>query len=238
MGVMLVDGSKKAVLRPVPPKHPFVVIRLLHPSPHATTAQQAAANGVSVEQEWINLGLNLGGAVLSGIGVVGSVALAPETGGATGVGAVMLWGGLTASVAQTGNSVTRLWKIYHGQSKWVSNLDHNAVYQNVSLGVDLFGLFSAGAVVRETVATGKALGRAGSSFSRGLGQLSRPQRFQLTRELELQGSRRVAAERINKVLQLKLLDAFAATYGTAVSAYNGVAHNIAVYIVYPSGTGH
>lgn len=45
----------------------------------------------------------------------------------------------------------------------------------------------------------------------------------------------MAAARVNLVLKLKLVDAFGAIYRTGTSAYNGVAHDIVVFIVHPAG---
>lgn len=77
------------------------------------------------------------------------------------------------------------------------------MYLAVNQGLDLVGLVGAGLASKETVVTARALGRAGSSWKVGLGKLSRQQRPTLTRELALQGARRVAAKRINFVLQAK-----------------------------------
>ena len=237
MGVCIVDGRRRQDIRQWRPGQPFLVVQL-HASKAVSRVPAAAAPVAQIDltKEWINLGLNLGGATLSWIGVAGSAALAPETGGATGVAAVVLWSGALASSAQTGNSVVRLWKIYNGESRWVTEKDHDAVYLAVNQGLDLVGLVGAGLAFKETVVTARALGRAGSSWRVGLGTLSRQQRAAITRELALQGARRIAAKRINFVLQAKLLDAFAATYGTSVSAYNGVAHDVAVWIVSPKGS--
>lgn len=131
-------------------------------------------------------------------------------------------------------SITRLVAIYSGKGHWVTAADHNAVYTRVSTALDVVGLIGAAGAAKETVATARALGEVNGSFREGLGALSRQQRMRFTQALELQGSRRVAAARINLVLKLKLLDAFGAVYGTSTSAYSGVVHDIVVFIVHPA----
>lgn len=233
MGVMLIDHGRLSVVRACAPDATFVVVQLRSPSPKVVPGPERIPSG----KEWLNLGLNLGGAALSWIGIAGSVAAAPETGGVSLGATVLLYGGATASSLQVVNSVGRLYAVYSGHSRWVTNLDHNAVYTRTSTALDVIGLVGAGGAVKETVATTRALGRAGSSFSEGLGALNRQQRLRLTAALELQGARRVAASRINLVLRLKLLDAFGAAYGTGTSAYGGAVHDLVVFIVDPKGDG-
>ena len=237
MGVRLIDDNRMSVLRASPPMQPFVVIQLRPPRAAAPgpVAGPKPVEEVSVGKEWLNLGLNLGGATLSWIGVAGSVAAAPETGGVSLAGTVLLYGGATASSVQVGNSVWRLWAIYHGHSRWVSQADHNAVYTRVNTGLDVVGLVGAGGAVKETVGTVRALDEAGLGIRDGLGALNRQQRLRLTGALELEGAKRVAAARINFILRLRLLNAFAAAYGTGASSYNGAVHDVVVFIVHPSG---
>ncbi len=229
MGVVLIDHGRPITLRACAPDAAFVLVQLRPPSPAGAPAPEK----ISVGKEW----LNLGGATLPWIGVAGSVAAAPETGGVTLAGTVLLYGGATASSLQVVNSVGRLYAIYSGHSRWVTNLDHNAVDTRTSTALDVVSLIGAGGAAKETVATTRALGHAGSSFREGLGALNRQQRRRLTTALELQGARRVAATRINLVLRLKLLDAFGAAYGTGTSAYNRVVHDLVVFIVNPKGDG-
>lgn len=166
-GVVLSDHGQVAVLRAPRPGESFVVIQL-RPSSQARRAPSPAAapapEQVSVGKEWLNLALNLGGATLSWIGVVGSAAVAPETGGLSLGGTVLLYSGATASSLQVANSVTRLIAIYSGHGRWVSNLDHNSVYTRTSTTLDVIGLIGAGAAAKETVATARALDEVGRSF--------------------------------------------------------------------------
>lgn len=86
MGVCVVDGRRRQDIRQWRPNQSFLVVQL-HASKAGSRAPAAAAPAAQVDltKEWINLGLNLGGATLSWIGVAGSAALAPETGGQRGL---------------------------------------------------------------------------------------------------------------------------------------------------------
>ena len=111
LGVVLIDGRQLCRLRPQGNSGATVVYELrARPSmamvgsrntpttpSHPLPAASVRTHTTSVSAEWIGLGFNCGGAVLAWIGVVGTGALAPVTGGASAIGTVVMWGGAIAS---------------------------------------------------------------------------------------------------------------------------------------------
>ena len=238
LGVKVAANGQIVTLRSSPPDQPFVLIELRPPlvSPQAARSAPAAPS-VSVGKEWANLALNLGGATLSWIGVAGTAAVAPETGGLSLAGTALIWTGAVASTVQVGNSVARLTAIYTGHAALVEKADGMRVYTIANDALDLAGILGAGGAFKEAAAADKALGKVGmGTWDVASGRaISRPLRRQITKALELQGAKRVAAARITLIVRLKLLDAFAAAYGVSVSSYSGGLHDIAVLIIHPGG---
>ena len=138
LGVKVAAGGTIVTLRGSPPDQPFVLIELRPPLAPAQAATAArAASTVSVGKELANLALNLGGATLSWIGVAGTAAVAPETGGLSLAGTALIWTGAVASSVQVGNSVARLTAIYTGHGALVEKVDHMRVYTIANDALDL-----------------------------------------------------------------------------------------------------
>lgn len=170
------------------------------------------------------------------MGVVGTAAAAPETGGVSLVGTVAMWSGAIATSVQAANSIGRLTAIYTGHSALVDKADHMKIYVVANDVLDGVGIFGSAGAFKEISVAEKAAGKTGfRTWELAAGnKLSRPARRQLTKALELQGAKRLAASRITFIVRMKLLDAFAAVYGVSVSAYTGALHDIAVLIVEPN----
>ena len=237
IGVKIAEGGHMVTLRGSPPGEPFMIVDLrppLRPALAATPARPAESP-VNVGREWLGLAVNVGGATLSWIGVVGTAAAAPETGGLSLAGTVVMWTGAVSSSVLVGNSIARLTAIYTGHSGLVNNADHNMVYLRTNDALDFAGIFGAGGALKEAVVLDKAVGKAGfRTFDIASAKaLSRPARRELTRALELQGAKRVAAARITLIVRMKLINAFAAAYGVSVSSYNGAIHDVAILIAHP-----
>lgn len=180
--------------------------------------------GSSPATEWMNLGLNCGGAVLAWIGVAGLSSLAPVTGGVSGAGAVLMYGGAIASTGQCMVSVARTANVHRGRTDINQRLDDSKVYYWTMLAADGVGLLGAGGALKELKATNAALEGAGFSFgqARRGETISRPMRRRLTTALELQGATRVSGAVINRVVRQKLLDGAAGALGMFASGYSGV----------------
>ena len=238
LGVQVLAGGRVTTLRASSPGQPFVLINLRPPLGVQSAAPQAPPPKESVGREWANLALNLGGATLSWIGVAGTAAVAPETGGASLVGTAVIWTGAVASSVQVGNSIARLTAIYTGHSALVEKADHMRVYTITNDALDLAGILGAGGAFKEAAVADKALGKVGvSTWEAASGKaFSRPMRRRITEAMALQGAKRVAAARITLIVRLKLIDAFAAAYGVSVSSYTGGIHDIAVLIVHPDAS--
>lgn len=192
----------------------------LAPSAPAQPPRHAAS---SPAVEWMNLGLNCGGAVLAWIGVAGLSALAPVTGGVSGAGAVLMYGGAAAATGQCMVSVARTANVYRGRTDINERWDDNRLYYWTMLAADGVGLLGAGGALKELKATNAALREAGFSLSQARrGEtISRPMRRRLTTALELQGATRVSGAIINRVVRQKLLDGAAGALGLFASGYSG-----------------
>ncbi len=237
MGVKVAEGGRIVTLRGSKPGEPFVVIELRPPLRPAQAPPVAAPaeEKPNISKEWGVLALNLGGATLSWIGVVGTAAAAPETGGISLAGTVLMWSGAVASSAQVLNSVGRLTAIYTGHGALVTKADKTLVYVVANDALDFAGILGAGGAFKEAAALEKGVAKTGvRTWDLAAGSpISRPLRRQLTQALELQGVKRVAAARITLIVRMKLLNAFAAVYGISVSSYNGAIHDVSVLIVHP-----
>ncbi len=231
LGVLLVDHGRKQTLRRSGHQKPFVVIQL-----RDVPSKQSAMTPikVSLQAEWLSLGLNLTGATVAWIGVVGSVAAAPETLGGSLIVTGLMWGGAVSSSIQVINSAGRIIAVYAGKARTVDWLDNQSWYSIANTSLDIIGLAGAATTAVQTVKMVRKMRTANVTIREGLGQLSRPQRRRMTEALELAGNKRATAAAINLTLKFKLLDAMGAAYGTGVSTYNGVLHQLVVWIVYPT----
>ena len=182
------------------------------------------------------LALNLGGATMSWLGVVGSAAAAPETGGLSTIGVAMLWTGAVASSVEVGNSVVRLTAIYTHHADKIEQADKLPIYVFANDALDAASIMGAGGAFKEAAAADKALGKVGISTYDALkgGALSQPVRRRLTESIALQGAKRVAAAKITLIVRLRIMNAFAGVYGMSVSAYSGSIHDVVVFIVHPN----
>jgi len=195
------------------------------PPAAARSAAQVQRNAASSPAtEWVNLGLNCGGAVLAWIGVAGMSSLAPVTGGVSGAGAVLMYGGAIGATGQCMVSVARTTNVARGRTDINQRWDARPTYYWTMLAADGVGLLGAGGALLELKSANAALRGAGWSLgqARRGETISRPMRRQLTTALELQGATRVAGSVINRVVRQKLLDGAAGALGMFASGYGGV----------------
>lgn len=203
---------------------PFLVATA--PAPRASRPAPLAQRNANTSPatEWMNLGLNCGGAVLAWIGVVGMSSLAPVTGGVSGLGAALLYGGAAAATGQCVVSVARTANVQRGRPDINQAWDASPAYQYTMLAADGIGLIGAGGALKELKLTHAVLRDAGFSFTRARrGEtVSRPMRRRLTTMLDLQGGRRASATVINQVLKRRLLDGAGGVLGLFASGYSGI----------------
>ncbi|RMB53947.1 hypothetical protein C8J44_1559 [Sphingomonas sp. PP-CE-3A-406] len=238
LGVVLIDFGRMQRLRaPSPGTATVVFERRMKPvvvppmlaKPGTAAPRQAQApqrqrtTETSPATEWINLGLNCGGAALAWIGVAGLTSLAPATGGLSGWGAAILYGGAAASTGQCVVSVARVANVQRGRTDVNQNWDANRWYVRTMLAADVVGLVGAGGALKELKATNAVLREGGFSFIRSTrGEtISRPMRRALTTALELQGGRRVPGVVINHVVRQRLMDGVGGVIGLFASSYSG-----------------
>ena len=155
--------------------------------------------------------------------MAGLTALAPATGGLSGFGAAMVYGGAAAATGQCVVSVARVVNVERGRADVNRSWDANRWYVRTMLAADVVGLVGAGGALKELKATNAVLRQAGYSFSRASqGEtISRPMRKALTSALDLQGARRVPGIVINKVVRQRLMDGVAGVIGLFASSYSG-----------------
>lgn len=198
---------------------------------HPLPAASVRTHTTSVSAEWIGLGFNCGGAVLAWIGVVGTGALAPVTGGASAIGTVVMWGGAIASTGQCAASVYRTANDYRDRQDINNSLNKSQVYQWTMRSADIIGLVGVGGSLKELKTTHAVLMEANVDWKvESAGRFSRPMRRQLTTLLELQGGKRVAGAVIGQLLKKRLLDGAAGALGMVSSAASGMVHEIVVWI--------
>ncbi len=130
----------------------------------------------------------------------------PVTGGLSGFGAALLYGGAAASTGQCVVSVARVVNVQRGREDVNRSWDANRWYVRTMLAADVVGLVGAGGALKEVKATNAVLREAGYSFSRARqgATISRPMRRALTTALDLQGSSRVSGVVINRVVRQKI----------------------------------
>ena len=236
MGVVVVsDGGQQILRRPMGTAGAYVVFQF-----HAGLIPRPANSRTGMvhnSQFWSELwgaGISCGGAVVSGVGVVGAGALAPETGGMSLPAAVLLWGGATASAAQCGVSLYRVANVARGQDGINQTMDDSPSYKATMYVLDGVGLIGAGGAVKEIAATNDALKTAGASWDMAeAGKLTRPQRLAFTGAMEVDGVKRLSNVAISRVAKQRLLDLTGAAFGMVSSATvdGGVAHDVAIWVV-------
>lgn len=196
------------------------------PVPHIRTSSTSPAT------EWLSLGFNCGGAVLSWIGVVGTAAAAPVTGGQSLWGTAALWGGALATTATCSVSVFRVGAMASGYSSVDAAMDNSAGFVWTMRGLDVVGLLGVGGAIKDVMETRDALDTAGMDWRRAAaGQISRQQRKLITSQLGLVGGKRVAATLISQVVKQRLLAALAAAAAITGSISTGSTHDLIVWLV-------
>jgi hypothetical protein len=264
-GVAYAGGGMSIVLRPsqhVSGLQTFVVLQedetlesTLGPpgadasavAPGADAPPVPAPSDIAVEL--LGLGLNCGGAVLSGTVVYGGIAAAPLTGGASTVLSFMGDAAFYATAAQCLISVRRSYDMVFNRGEWDRWIDSQSWYPWVSYSLDAVSLGgaaeSAFLVRRAYAALKRASGRPLSEVFAGL---TRAERKQLTKELirmqrpgisnkgvkELirigEFPARFSATAIDAALHKELRDAISATLAFTGSGATGIVHKLYVYV--------
>jgi hypothetical protein len=201
---------------------------------HCLPVARYRTGQTSPAQEWLAFGFNCGGAVLSWVGVVGTAATAPVTGGQSLLGTALLWGGALAASGACSVSVFRAGAMITGHAAVNQSLDGNGPYLWTMRGFDLVGLLGVGGAIKDIMATRDALEVSGLGWRRAMAdEISRPQRRVITQSLDLVGSKRVGAKLIGAIVKQRLLAAIAAGVGVGSSAAAGSMHDLVVWVVIP-----
>lgn len=182
-------------------------------------------------KEWASLGLNCAGAAIAWIGVVGTGALAPVTGGTAGFAAVVLYAGAAAGSAQCMASVYRVGNAARGRSDINDTLDANRTYRWSMLSLDFVGLTGVKGAAQGAVKTVKAMRttgvRVGDLAARSL---TTAQRAEMAAGLGL-NTVKVGSRVINRAARQRLLDVAGAVLGVYSSYDGGVIHELVVWVV-------
>lgn len=181
--------------------------------------------------EWRALGLNCVGAAIGWIGVVGTGALAPITGGTSGLATVALYAGALAGSGQCMASVYRVNNLKRGRKDLNDVLDNSDAYYWTMLGADVIGLYGAQAGLRGTARTAKALRSArvtaGDLMARSV---PRAVRGELSVALGINGMK-LGTRMINKVVRGQLLDGAAGVLGVVSSADGGLIRELVIWVI-------
>jgi hypothetical protein len=143
MGVYVTLQNQARKLR-APMNAGSTVIIELRPPVGANSSVVPRNSGSSPVQEWLNLGMNCGGAAVSWVGVAGTTAAAPETGGLAGIGAVVLYGGALAASAQCSISLVRVSDLYDGHKSLNAAMDGSTAFTWTMYSLDAIGLANTG----------------------------------------------------------------------------------------------
>ena len=210
------------------PGVPVAPSSALTPRPGASGASRMA--GTSVADEWKSLGFNCGGAVLAWVGVAGTGAAAPVTGGLSFGASLVLYGGAIAASGQCVASVYRIHNAIHGRAAVNDALDANSYYRWTMRGADAVGLLGAGAALNEARVAGKALRAAGTGWSQAVQRTTTSaQRVRVAAGLELPITR-IGSKVLSRLARQKLLDSAAAVLGIYASYDGGVIRELIVWI--------
>lgn len=239
MGVVLIANNRGRNLRQSDAASSSIVFQLRDAGKpgSSTPSYSSSRDPLSNPHFWAELwgmGVSCGGAVISGVGAVGTTALAPETGGLSLPAAALLWGGATASAAQCGVSFYRFGNVLGGRDQLNDALDQDTKYRTAMYILDGVGLVGAGGAIKEIAATRDALQEAGVAWQAAeAGDVSRAQRRVLTEALELQGAKRASGALISRFVKLKLLDLTGAVLGVGGSATTdgGSLHDVVIWVV-------
>jgi len=232
MGVVVVDSGRQQVLRrPMGNAGGYVVFQF-QSGPAGNRAPAAHSSGFWSEL-W-GAGVSTAGAAVSGIGVVAATAAEPETAGLSTPAVVLLWGGLTASVAQCGVSYYRLANVVTGHEDVNQAMDQSAGWRATMYVLDGVGLIGAGGALKEVAATSKALKAAGVSEEVATaGRLTRQQRLAFTAATEGATVKRLSNRVISAYAKRQLLDRTAAAIGMLSSSAvgGGIVHDVVILVV-------
>jgi len=232
MGIYVIeDGSARIVRPPKPGATSYVVFSV---ATGAGRTQSSQGKNAHMLTELWSAGVSCGGAVISGIGVVGAAALAPETGGLSLAGEVLLWSGMTASASQCLVSAYRVGNAATGRESVNQSLDESMTYKTSMYVLDGVGLIGAGGAIKEFAVTEDVLKEAGISWEAAkTGGLSRQSRLAITQGLEIQTAKRLPTAVINRIVKQRLLDVTGAALGIAGSGSTdgGVVHDVGIWIV-------
>ncbi|WBO57767.1 hypothetical protein GT370_10555 [Acidocella sp. MX-AZ03] len=217
------------------PSRGDTVIFEVRPSPALkTVAAKPRTASTSPAQEWLSFGFNCGGAALAWVGVVGTAATAPVTGGQSLWGTSFLWGGAVASTASCSVSVFRVGAMLSGHENVNTRLDNSGAYVWTMRGLDVVALLGAKGAITDIMEADATMKETGVTWQNVFGaQMSRPQRLRVTQQLALQGAKRVSTTKISSVIKLRLLSAVSAGIGMAGSALTGSTHDLIIWISSP-----
>lgn len=230
MGVVVAgEGAPRVLRKPTGSTEAYVAFQFRDRSAEGHTPLMQ--NSKFWSELW-GVGVNCGGAVVSGIGVVGAVGLAPETGGMSLPAAALMASGAGAAVAQCGVSLYRTTAVIRGREDALDRLDEKPAYKYSMWVLDGVGLLGAGSAVKEMMATGGALKSAGASWSTTQ-SLSRQQRLAFTSAIEIEGMKRLPSGTISRIVKQRLLDLTVAAFGMAGSATidGGITYDVAIWLV-------
>lgn len=181
--------------------------------------------------EWRSLGLNCAGAVVGWIGVVGTGALAPFTGGVSVGATILLYAGALAGTGQCMASVYRVNNARRGRSDINDRLDKSPAYVWSMQGADAIGLIGAGGGLVGVAKTGAALSKTGVRASDlAARSLTRAARGELSAAMGIHGMK-LGTRMINKVVRQRLLDGAGGVLGVVSSADGGIIRELIVWVI-------
>ncbi|WP_156347798.1 thermonuclease family protein [Sphingomonas sp. Leaf9] len=181
--------------------------------------------------EWRSLGLNCAGAVVGWIGVVGTGALAPFTGGLTFGATIVLYAGALAGSGQCMASVYRVNNARRGRSDINETLDKSPVYIWSMRGADAIGLVGAAGGLVGVAKTGAALSKTGvKAGDLAARSLTRAARAELSAAMGINGVK-LGTRMINKVVRQRLLDGAGGVLGVVSSADGGLIRELIVWVI-------
>jgi len=90
------------------------------------------------------MGLSCGSAAINWVGVAGTAAATPGTGGLSAIGTAFLYGGALASSAQCIISIVRLSDLYEGDPGLNAAMDRSQAYKWTMYSLDTVGVAGAG----------------------------------------------------------------------------------------------
>lgn len=236
-GIVVIANGRARTIRVTPSDGMTVVIEA-RPSPlipHAAPPMKPRSATSSPAEEWTELGFNCGGAILSWVGVAGTTALSPATGGASLLAAVPLWGGALASSGTCAVSVFRVGDMMYGNSTLNQELDRSNTYYLIMETTDLVGLVGAKGAFVELFKMKKALNAVNISSHELMtgGRFSWREQSILTQGFDLKSGKYATKPVIRAIAKKRLLDGMAGALAVTSSAIFGDIHDLVVWLVHP-----